>query len=162
MAIPLHLWLKDDGGADILGSSTVAGREGSIEVLSFTHGLHSPTASNTGKLSGGRIHRPLTIEKEIDRSSPYLYRAVATGMTLQQAVIRWYRINEAGREVEYFTTTMKNVKVAAVSPVVPNIKNRDKQTINHNETVDFRYEEIAWSYVDGNICFKDRWSESWF
>jgi hypothetical protein len=45
MAIPLHLWLKDDGGADIRGSSEVVGREGSIEVLSLTHGIHTPTGS---------------------------------------------------------------------------------------------------------------------
>ena len=69
MAVPLHLWLKDEDGADIAGSSKVFGREGSIEVLSLTHGLHMPSDRNTGKLIGARTHRPVTIEKEIDRSS---------------------------------------------------------------------------------------------
>lgn len=72
MAVPLHLWLKDEGGADILGSSEVFGREGSIEVLSMMHGLHTPSDGNTGKLLGMRVHRPITIEKEIDRSSALL------------------------------------------------------------------------------------------
>lgn len=49
MAIPAYLWLKDDGGADIKGSVDVRDREGSIEILSFGHGLHIPTDSNTGK-----------------------------------------------------------------------------------------------------------------
>jgi type VI secretion system secreted protein Hcp len=79
MAIPLHLWLKDDGGADIQGSSEVFGREGSIEVLSLSHGIHTPTDNYTGKLMGARSHRPLTIEKEIDRASALLYRAIARG-----------------------------------------------------------------------------------
>ncbi|MCP3719209.1 tlde1 domain-containing protein [Paraburkholderia sp. CNPSo 3281] len=39
MPIPAHLWLKDDGGADIKGSSTVDSREGSIEIISFSHGV---------------------------------------------------------------------------------------------------------------------------
>lgn len=69
MAIPLHLWLKDDGGADIRGSSEVLGREGSIEVLSLTHGIHTPSDSHTGMLMGARSHHPMTIEKEIDRAS---------------------------------------------------------------------------------------------
>lgn len=32
MAIPVYLWLEDDGGAPIKGSVDVNGREGSIEV----------------------------------------------------------------------------------------------------------------------------------
>ena len=32
MAVPVHLFLKDDGGAMIRGGSDVADREGSIEL----------------------------------------------------------------------------------------------------------------------------------
>lgn len=159
MAIPLHLWLKDDGGADIRGSSLVAGREGSVEVLSFTHGMSSPADANTGRLMGGRMHRPVVIEKEIDRSSPLLYMTLARGMTLQSAEIKWYRVNEAGREEEYFNMLMRNVKVVSVSPHVLNIKDQASMTRNHFEQVEFRYEEITWSYLDGNIKFKDAWNE---
>ncbi|AXF01163.1 MULTISPECIES: Hcp family type VI secretion system effector [Paraburkholderia] len=158
MAVPLHLWLKDEGGADILGSSEVFGREGSIEVLSLTHGVHSPTDSNTGKLIGARSHRPLTIEKEIDRSSALLYRAVARGATLQSGELRFYRATDAGREEAYFTVSMKNVKVVGVSPKVLNIREVESQHRNHFEIVEFRYEEIAWTYADGNMIFKDAWS----
>ncbi len=45
MAIPAYLWLKDDGGVDIKGAVDVQDREGSIEVLGFSHGLHLPTIS---------------------------------------------------------------------------------------------------------------------
>jgi len=45
MAIPAYLWLKDDGGVDIKGAVDVQDREGSIEVLVFSHGLHLPTIS---------------------------------------------------------------------------------------------------------------------
>ena len=39
MAVPVHLFLKDDGGAMIRGSSDVQGREGSIELRGLTHNL---------------------------------------------------------------------------------------------------------------------------
>lgn len=158
MAVPLHLWLKDESGTDIRGSSEVLGREGSIEVLSLSHGLHTPTDGNTGKLVGTRTHRPLTLEKEIDRSSALLYRAVACGVTLQSGEIRFYRATEAGREEVYFTIFMKNVKVVGVSPRVPNIKEVASQHRNHFEVVEFRYEEITWTYADGNMIFKDAWN----
>lgn len=158
MAIPLHLWLKDDGGADIRGSSQVGGREHSIEVLSLSHGMHAPADSYTGKLMGGRSHRPLIIEKEIDKSSPVLYQAVARGMSLASAELKWYRVNEAGYEEEYFNMLMRNVKVVSVSPRVPNIKEQASAHQNHVEVVEFMYEEIQWSYLDGNLIFKDAWN----
>lgn len=39
MAIPVYLFLTDDGGAKITGSVDVHDREGSIEVTGFTHNL---------------------------------------------------------------------------------------------------------------------------
>ena len=41
MAIPVYLWLKDDGGADIKGSVDVQDREGSIEVVAREPGDRS-------------------------------------------------------------------------------------------------------------------------
>jgi type VI secretion system secreted protein Hcp len=157
MATPLHLWLKDVGGANIRGSSMVAGREGSIEVLGLTHSIYAPADHTTGNLMGGRSHRPLTIEKEIDRSSVMLNLAVVLGKTLQSAELKWYRTNDAGKEEEYFNMTMRNVKVVSVSPKVPNIKEVASIHRNHFEIVEFRYQEIAWSYLDGNLIFKDSW-----
>lgn len=158
MAIPAYLWLKDDGSADIKGSVDVMDREGSIEILSFGHSLNIPTDSNTGKLTGTRVHSPLTIEKEFDSSSPYFYRAVATGQTLKSAEIKWYRINDAGQEVEYFNMLLEGVKVVAVTPVMHNVKNPAMEKHNHNESVELRYEKITWKYCDGNVQFTDGWN----
>ncbi|EHN8850360.1 TPA: type VI secretion system tube protein Hcp [Enterobacter hormaechei] len=55
MAIPAYLWLKDDGGHPIKGSVDVQNREGSIEILSFSHGLLVPTDNNTGKITWCRL-----------------------------------------------------------------------------------------------------------
>jgi type VI secretion system secreted protein Hcp len=109
----------------------------------------------------GRLHRPLTIEKEIDKASPVLYKAVAEGTPLSQAILRWCRINEAGREEEYFNMTMKNVRVVSVAPKVLNIKEQESMTRNHFEMVELRYEQITWTYRDGNLMFKDEWNERW-
>jgi type VI secretion system secreted protein Hcp len=122
MAIPVYLWLKDDGGADIKGSVDVKDREGSIEVVAQEHNLYIPTDNNTGKLTGTRIHTPFLFTKEIDSSSPYLYKAVTTGQTLKSAEFKWYKINDAGQEVEYFNTKLENVKLVKVNPKMHDIK----------------------------------------
>ncbi len=64
MAIPAYLWMKDDGGADIKGAVDVQDREGSIEVLGFSHGLHLPTDNSTGKISGTRFTFTINISKK--------------------------------------------------------------------------------------------------
>ena len=89
MAIPAYMWIKDDGGADIKGSVTVQGREGSVEVVALDHGVNIPTDANTGKLTGARVHKPLTFTKETDSSTPYLYKAVTSGQTLKSIEIKW-------------------------------------------------------------------------
>lgn len=158
MPIPAYMWLKDDGGADIKGSVDVKDREGSIEVIGFSHGLNLPVDSATGKITGTRSHSPLMFEKEFDSSSPYLYKAVAKGQTLKSAELRWYRINDAGREEAYFIITIEGVKITGVNPGMPNVKMAGNSQINHMESVSMMYEKITWRYVDGNVQYTDEWN----
>ncbi|MGO4311229.1 Hcp family type VI secretion system effector [Pseudomonas sp. KB_15] len=159
MATPIHLWLTDDGGADVKGSSDVQGREGSIEVVSQDHDVSVPTDDNTGKLTGARVHAPYTFTKVVDASSPYLYKAVTTGQTFKKAVFKLYKTNEAGQEVEFFVTTLENVKVVKVSSKMHDIKDSTKAKYNHLEQVELRYEKITWLHKDGNIEHDDSWKE---
>jgi len=94
MAVPVHIWFYDDGGSLIKGSCDVQDREGSVEIRGLTHNLSIPTDPLSGRLTGTRKHAPFLFEKEIDSSSPYLYKAVATGQNLKKVEIRYYRINE--------------------------------------------------------------------
>lgn len=158
MPIPAYMWLKDDGGADIKGSVDVKDREGSIEVIGFSHGLNLPVDSATGKITGTRLHSPLMFEKKFDSSSPYLYKAVAKGQTLKSADLRWYRINDAGREEAYFIITIEGVKITGVNPGMPNVKMAGNSQINHMESVSMMYEKITWRYVDGNVQYTDEWN----
>ncbi len=159
MPIPAYMWLKDDGGADIKGSVDVQDREGSIEVVGFSHGLNLPVDSNTGKITGTRSHSPVMIEKEFDSSSPYLYKAVSKGQTLKSAEIKWYRINHAGQEEAYFVMLFEGVKITGVNPGMPNAKLSGNSQINHMESVSMMYERVTWRYVDGNIQYTDDWNE---
>lgn len=77
MPIPAYMWLKDDGGADIKGSVDVMDREGTIEIVGFSHGLNIPVDSANGKITGKRSHSPMMVEKEFARifiyDTPKLY-----------------------------------------------------------------------------------------
>ena len=156
MAIPGNIWIYDDGGALIKGGCDVQNREFSIEFSGFHHNLSTPTDSLTGKPTGKRIHSPMMIMKEFDYASPYLYKAVATGQTLQKAELKFYKISDAGQEVEYFNILLENVRIVAVSPAMASPEDKNN---NHIETIELRYERITWKHNDGNIIFTDAWNE---
>ena len=159
MAIPAYAWFKDDGGADIKGSVDIEGREGSVEVVEFDHQVRIPTDANTGKLTGNRVHEPMTLVKQVDASSPYLYKAVTNGQTLKSVEIKWFQIDASGKEVEYFNHKLDKVKIISVRPVMHNIKEPSKEKYNHMEEVQMRYEKVTWTYKDGNIIHSDSWIE---
>ncbi|WP_313051534.1 Hcp family type VI secretion system effector [Atlantibacter hermannii] len=155
MSNPAYLVLKDENGSPMKGSSLVFGREGAIELTSFTHNVSIPVDGNSGKLTGTRIHMPVMLQKEFDSVSPLLFRALSTGRTLQSATIKMYQINEAGLEQEYFNILLEDVKITSITPdLYPGAG-----TGTHLETVLMRYEKIIWKHCDGNIIYSDFWNE---
>ncbi|SAK99443.1 hcp protein [Caballeronia calidae] len=73
--------------------------------------------------------------------------------------IKWYKIDDAGKEKKYFNTRLDNFKVVAVRPKMLDIKVPDYEKHTHLEEIERRYEQITWSYKDGNIIHKDTWNE---
>ncbi|SUG47184.1 Major exported protein Secreted protein hcp [Salmonella enterica subsp. arizonae] len=88
MAIPVYLWLEDDGGAPIKGSVDVNGREGSIEVSELMHSVEQPTDPLTGKATAKRLHSSYAFMKSVDNSSAYLYKALSSGQTLKKGRVQ--------------------------------------------------------------------------
>lgn len=159
MAIPVYLWLYDEDEKLVRGSADVLDREGSIEVVGMQHDIILPTDDMTGKTTGTRQHEAYSFEKEIDCSSPLLYRALTTGRTLKKAEFKFYRINDNGQEQEYFNVQLDGVKVVHVVPIMFDTKAPEFEKYGHIEHVGLRYEQITWCYVDGNIKHTDSWNE---
>lgn len=157
MAIPVYLSLEDDSGAPVKGSVDVIGREGTIEVAELMHSVEQPTDSLTGKSTSKKLHSSYAFMKDVDSSSAYLYKALTTGQTLRKAMFKFYRIDYNGQEREYFITTLENVKVIEIEPLMLNVKSQQWEKYNHLEYVDLSYEKITWHYIDGNVIHSDSW-----
>jgi len=155
MALPIYLWVYDEEGRLLKGGVEVNGRQGSIEIMGMQHDITLPTNNMNGTITGSHQHEAYTFEKEIDSSSPLLYRALTTGRTLAKAIFRYYRISHNGIEEEYFRVVLDNVKVCHIVPIMFDIKDRDFESYGHIENVGLRYKEIHWNYLDGNIQHVD-------
>lgn len=158
MPIPAYLFLTDENGVAIKGGVKVLGREGSIELLSFNHGVSVLFDGNRGRLTGGRKHHAMMLEKEFDCSSPYLFRAVCNNIKLKSAIIKWYQINDAGQEQEFYNMTMEDVVLTNINPKLPHVKHSDQEKFTPCETFGIAYEKITWKFIEGNIHFTDGWS----
>jgi type VI secretion system secreted protein Hcp len=155
MSTPAYLWLTDENGSPIVGDCLMPTRLGSIELKSVLHSVTIPVDPQWGKLTGTRLHTPIIMLKESDRTTPILFRALCQGRTLKSATIKMYRILEAGIESEYFNIELENVKITTISPSLqPN-----GMSSTHLENIELRYEAITWKYTEGNIMYRDAWND---
>ena len=94
MALNAYLSLKGESHGHINGSVTQAGREDLIEVIAVNHEVLTPRDAASGLPTGKRQHKPITITKDVDKSSPLLYRALAENELLRlfpNLAVRYFR-----------------------------------------------------------------------
>lgn len=157
MSLPAYLFLYDDNGVQIKGSCSALSREGAIEVMATQHAINIPVDPHSGSLVGGRMHSPVVINKDVDKSSPYLFDFLCMGTRLQKAILRFYAINDAGVEYEVYNLTLEKVVISSINF---NHSYRPGSTSqNMMEVVNLRYGGIKWSYLKGNIITEDFWGK---
>ena len=157
MPVPINLHIIGEDQGIIEGSCEIVGREGSILVQSVDHVVELPSDSR-GLVSGSRVHRPITIMKEIDKSSPMLYQALCTNELLTELFLNWYRVDETGTQELYFSMLMRNALINKIRPWLPNVMDAESAAYRHMEEVSFIYEYIRWTWLPDGIEFEDSWN----
>ncbi len=84
MALNAYLTLKGETQGDIKGSVTQAGREDTIAIIAFDQEIKSPRDAASGLPTGKRQHGPLTITKEVDKSTPLIYSAMVNNENISE------------------------------------------------------------------------------
>ena len=158
MPMPGNLSITGEVQGEIEGSCELEDREGTILVQAFDHVVEIPT-DDRGVASGRRQHSPISITKEIDRSTPMLYQALCTGELLTTVVLDWYRLDGSGEEELYFTIELENAMITRIHPWVPNVLDRRKESLRHMEDVSIAYESIIWTWEPDGIEYEDTWGE---
>lgn len=157
MASPAYVWLVDEQGQEVKGDCQVEGREGSIEIFKFDYGVEMPVDKFNGSTNGTRQHDTVMITKAFDSSSPLLFQAACDGRTLKHFIAKWYRINESGKEEEYFSHQLNDVKVVSYYQSLAHTKESIHNHRVHEDIIQFRFSHITMKYLDGNIEASDTW-----
>ena len=121
-------------------------RENTINILELIHEVVSPRDAASGLPTGKRQHKPITITKRIDKSTPLLHSAQTNNENLTNVELKFYRLSASGQQQHYYTITLLNASVSdnSISGV-------------NTENISFTYHKIIWTFEDGNITSEDDW-----
>lgn len=140
-----------------VGNIYQEGHEDEILVEAFNHVVTVPTDVQSGQPTGQRVHKPLTITKVFDKSSPLLYTALTTGEKLNKVEVKWYRTNPEGKQEHYFTIKLEDAIITHINARMPNCQDPSQAHFTHLEDVSFTYRKITWTHEVGGTSGSDDW-----
>jgi type VI secretion system secreted protein Hcp len=159
MPMPCYLILKGQKQGDIKGSTKVKGHEDTILIQAIEHTIEIPSSPQTGLPTGKRVHRPMTLTKEIDKSSPKLFQALTSGEYMTSVELQYYRISPKGTEEKYYTVKLANAILTSIRAWTPNCLVPGNQQMGHMEDLSFTYEKVTWTFEPDGIEGEDSWLE---
>jgi type VI secretion system secreted protein Hcp len=157
MALNAYLRLKGATQGDIKGSVTQKGREDSICVIAFSHEIVSPRDAASGLPTGKRMHKPLMITKEVDKSTPLLYNLLINNENIKTWKLEFWQPSSSGHEVQFYTIDLMNASIASIEQHMLNNKNPEFMKYKEYENIYFCYQKITWTWKDGGITAEDDW-----
>lgn len=146
--------------ADSVGTLSNSGQENSIQVQEFEMGIEIPTDPQSGQPTGRRVHKGARVVKYMDKSSPLLMQAIATGEQLTTVEISFYRTSSTGTQEHYYTITLGEASLVSFRPYVPNALDAASSAYSHMEELLFTYKSLDVSHVQGSTSGSDNWNEA--
>lgn len=105
--------------SDSAGNVYVEGHEDEILVQEVDPQITPPTDPQSGQPTGQRVHKPLIFTSALNKASPMLYQALATGEMLPTVEVKWFRTSVDGNQEHFFTTKLEDATVVDIHTVLP-------------------------------------------
>jgi type VI secretion system secreted protein Hcp len=129
-------FLKIDG---IPGESTDAKHNGEINVLSWSWVETQPTAAGPGGGTGKVSMQDFRFSKAVDKSSPKLMLACASGQRIKDAVLS---CRKAGSSQDFLTITLTEVTISSYE-----IAGNDTVAVDPTDQFALHFGKIQFQYV---------------
>ncbi|WP_434765767.1 Hcp family type VI secretion system effector [Pseudomonas triticicola] len=143
--------------ADSVGGVFVEGHEDEILAQAIAHKISTPTDSQSGQPSGQRVHQPFSFTSSLNKASPLLNQALATGETLPTVEVKWFRTNSDGKQEHFFTTKLEDATVVEIDTVLPHVEDINNRSYTHLIKTSLSYRKISWSHVVAGTEASDDW-----
>lgn len=143
--------------ADSVGNVFVEGHEDEILVQKIEHQISVPTDPQSGQPAGQRVHKPFKFTSALNKATPLMYQALASGEKLDNVLVRWYRTSTEGKQEHFFTTEMEDATIVDINTVLPHAQ--DKLNENYTQLIEvaIAYRKITWTHETGGTAGSDDW-----
>lgn len=143
--------------ADSIGTMSKASQEDTIQVQEFELGISVPTDPQSGQPTGQRIHTGCRVVKVIDKASPLIMQAIATGEQLKTVKIVFYRTAPTGEQEKYYTIDLEEATLVAVKPYFPMCLRSENSSMGHMEELKMTYKKINVTHEVAGTSGSDSW-----
>lgn len=167
MPIPAYLTLSGANqgdmssgasGADSIGTLSKSDHENEIQVQAFKMNIMVPKDPQSGQPTGRRVHTGITFTKVLDKSSPMIMQALATGEQIKKAIFKFFRTSSAGTQELYYTIELQEALITDVTPWFPNALEVVNGPIGHMEDVSMSYKKITTTHEVAGTSGADDWN----
>jgi type VI secretion system secreted protein Hcp len=135
--------------------TTASSGEHHIDIIGWNHEVASPRDAASGLPTGKRQHKPFTVIKETDRSTPILANLLLKNESITSWELRCWKPGRNGKRFQLYKT------VTLTNPVVVGVANEsalENRTHGYElEKLEFTYEHIKWYYHESDVTVEDDW-----
>jgi type VI secretion system secreted protein Hcp len=108
----------------------------------------------SGLPTGKRQHKPFTITKSVDASSPLFMQSLTLNENLISVRLGVFRPVSGGGTEHFYTVELTNANVVEIDQA---LEQNSTGALGYREYISFTYQTITWTYVDGGITAEDDW-----
>jgi len=138
------------------GAATVQGSASLIPVYSLSEEVTVPYDTATGANTGKAQFAPLTITKELDKSSPQFFLAAVNGEHLRTVTCTLYHTTTDGMERAYYKIVLTNAYIVEVKDSGDGVNGTALG--DERERISFSYEKIALTDLDSGTAAVENWT----
>ncbi|MFK5735157.1 Hcp family type VI secretion system effector [Pseudomonas urmiensis] len=143
--------------SDSVGNVFVEGHEDEILVQEIKHQVSVPTDPQSGQPAGQRVHKPFTFTSALNKATPLMYGALASGEMLPTVEINWYRTSVEGKQEHFFTTKLEDATIVDINTVLPHVQNMKNENYTQLIEVSLSYRKITWTHETSGTEGSDDW-----
>lgn len=138
------------------GDPGIHGDTTQIPVYALTEELTVPFNAASGQASGKRQYSPVTIVKELDKSSPQFFAAAVTNETLRSVTCTLYRSTGNGATHAYYKIALTNAIIVEIKDSGDGVNGTAQG--DERERISFTYQKIEFTDLDSNTTAVDDWT----
>eukprot|EP00903_Cladosiphon_okamuranus_P000861 g859.t1 len=139
---------------DSIGNLWQEGHEGESLVYAFEQNAVVPRDPQSGSVIATRRHMPTTFMKPVDKATPLMWQALATGETLEIEVQFW-RTSTAGVQEHYYTIKFTDAVLVEGKTILPDVNDEANASRGDTDKWSFTYRKAEWTHEKAGTSASD-------